>query len=378
MPKNEGGSLRMPLDASPVGNSRGLVTVLMARFSAIGDVAMTIPVIYSACRCYPDIRFVMLTRPALCGMFVEAPENLRVIGADVKGEYRGLKGLWRLASEMRREFQPDAFLDLHNVLRTNAIGFFLGLHGIRRFTLQKARARRRALTRRRNKVMLPLISQRARYREVFFQAGVPVSDRFHGLYGCRGKAPVQAFACITAPKSSPEEKWVGIAPFAAHAGKVYPPEKMAEVLDRLIAEGPEGLRVFLFGGGGSEAELLSSWAGKYPGRVVSLAGKKYGFPAELALLNHLDAMVAMDSANMHFAALAQTPTLSIWGATHPYCGFKAWGQSDDNAIQLPLSCRPCSVFGAKPCYRGDYLCLTAIRPDSIFKRVIELLEKHDQ
>ena len=85
-------------------------------------------------------------------------------------------------------------------------------------------------------------------------------------------------------------------------------------------------------------------------------------------------MVAMDSANMHFASLAQTPTLSIWGATHPYCGFKAWKQSDKDTIQLPLSCRPCSVFGNKPCHRGDYLCMTAIRPENILKRISEILK----
>lgn len=365
---------RKPEHTQPAGNSDGLVSVLMARFSALGDVAMTIPVVYSACRCYPDVSFVMLTRPALTGIFINPPKNLRVVGADVKHEYKGVLGLRRLASEMRREFRPDAFLDLHNVLRTNVIGLFLGLHGVRKYTLQKARARRRALTRRRNKVMLPMISQRARYREVFFQAGIAVNENFNGLYGGRGQAPVSAFACITQPKTSADEKWVGIAPFAAHQGKIYPPELMEEVLDRLIAEGPEQLRVFLFGGGGREAEILSTWAGKYPDKVCSLAGKKYGFPAEIALLNHLDAMVAMDSANMHFASLAQTPTLSIWGATHPYCGFKAWRQSDKDAIQLPLSCRPCSVFGSKPCHRGDYLCMTAIRPETIYKRIIELLK----
>lgn len=345
----------------------------MARFSALGDVAMTIPVVYSACRCHPDISFVMLTRASLSSVFINPPDNLRVVGADLSRGYKGVSGLRRLAAEVRREFRPDAFLDLHNVLRTNLIGFFLGVHGVRRYTLQKTRAQRRALTRKRNKVMLPVISRRACFREVFFQAGIAVNENFDGLYGGRCKAPAEAFACIASPKESSGEKWVGIAPFAAHQGKVYPPELMEQVLDRLVAEGPEELKVFLFGGGGREAEILASWARKHPGKVHSLAGKRYGFPAEIALLNHLDAMVAMDSANMHFASLAQTPTLSIWGATHPYCGFKGWHQSDKDAIQLPLSCRPCSVFGSKPCHRGDYLCMTAIRPETIFKRIIELI-----
>ncbi|MDE6541614.1 MAG: glycosyl transferase family 1, partial [Muribaculaceae bacterium] len=76
----------------------------------------------------------------------------------------------------------------------------------------------------------------------------------------------------------------------------------------------------------------------------------------------LDCMLTMDSGNMHLAAIAGTPTLSIWGATHPYCGFAAWRQSDADTIQLPVPCRPCSVFGNRPCRRRDLMCLDAIRP----------------
>ncbi len=77
----------------------------------------------------------------------------------------------------------------------------------------------------------------------------------------------------------------------------------------------------------------------------------------------------MDSANMHLAALAGTPTVSVWGATHPYCGFRGWRQKEELTVQLPMDCRPCSVFGNKPCLRGDYLCLAAIKPELILNKV---------
>ncbi len=120
--------------------------------------------------------------------------------------------------------------------------------------------------------------------------------------------------------------------------------------------------------------MLESWAAKLP-RTVSLAGKRHGFGAELALFNHLDVMLTMDSANMHLASIAGTPTVSIWGATHMYCGFKGWRQMDSDALQLPLTCRPCSVFGDKPCHRGDYLCLNGIKPEAVFAKVMEKLSK---
>lgn len=351
------------------GNAGRPKSVLVARFSAIGDVAMTVPVVYSACRCYPDVRFVLVTRPAMTAIFVDAPANLVVVGADVKKEYKGPAGMYRLVQKLVSEYQIDAFADLHNVIRTQFMGIFCRLRGIPVARINKGRAHKRALTRRNNKVMLPLISQRARYREVFYRLGLPLTEQFNGLYDGRCKADDTLYAAIARPKPAGVRR-IGIAPFAAHAGKVYPPDLMYKVVESLAAR--TDVQIFLLGGGGREQEILESWAAQLP-RTQSLAGKRYGFAAELALFNHLDVMLTMDSANMHLASIAGTPTISIWGATHPYCGFKGWRQSDADMIQLPLTCRPCSVFGDRPCHRGDCLCLNGIKPETIVARIIEKL-----
>lgn len=354
-------------------NKKAIHTALLARFSALGDVAMTVPVIYSACRCHPDVRFVMVTRPSMTSIFVDAPENLVLEGIDVKNEYAGVGGIRRLAAYITGKYSPDVFIDLHNVLRTRILAVFLRLTGIKAVHIFKPRAKRRALTRRHSKVMLPLISQRARYREAFFQAGLPATEHFDGLFDGHGSAPDCLYEAISLPK--PEgEKWIGFAPFAAHKGKIYPPDQMEKVVARFQkdADAGERLRLFLFGGGAAEQEILDRWASEYDA-ATSLAGKKYGFKAELALINHLDVMVSMDSANMHLSAIAGTPTVSVWGATHHYCGFKGWHQQEADMVQLPVACRPCSVFGDKPCHRGDYICLSAIKPDLIYNKMRERL-----
>ena len=128
----------------------------MARFSAIGDVAMTVPVVYSACRCWPDRHFVLLTRPSMVPIFVGAPANLSVVGVDLKDTYAGVAGIRRLAAMCRRTYAPHVFVDLHNVLRTRLLALFLRMHGVRSVRIDKARGSRRALTRPHNKVMLPL------------------------------------------------------------------------------------------------------------------------------------------------------------------------------------------------------------------------------
>ncbi|MDE6207273.1 MAG: glycosyltransferase family 9 protein [Muribaculaceae bacterium] len=350
-------------------------TVLLTRFSALGDVAMTIPVIYSACAAYPAVHFVMLTRPFMTSVFVNAPANLSVIGVDVKRhEYSGVLGLRRLAKEVKADYRIDLYIDLHNVLRTQILGTWLRLEGVPCVRLSKPRSERKTLTREHGKQLRPLRSQIELYADVFAKAGLPLTDTFSGLYDSRRQAPAEKFAAITAPRAEGEH-WIGIAPFAAHPQKVYPPEQMEEVVRMLQAEADKGmpLRIFLFGGGAEEQRVLDGWASRYPA-VTSLAGKKYGFAAELALLNHLDLLVSMDSGNMHLGAIAGTTVISIWGATHPFCGFLARGQSEDNAIQLPLECRPCSVFGNKPCRRGDLRCLRAIEPAQIFDKVISHLK----
>lgn len=88
-------------------------------------------------------------------------------------------------------------------------------------------------------------------------------------------------------------------------------------------------------------------------------------------MNCLDVLLTMDSANMHLGALANTKVLSIWGATHPLAGFAAWNQPASNQLSDELDCRPCSIYGKKPCYRKDLACLNHVTPDRVIAFVLE-------
>ncbi|MBQ8773018.1 MAG: glycosyltransferase family 9 protein [Muribaculaceae bacterium] len=343
--------------------------VLIARFSALGDVAMSIPVVYSLCRCNPSTRFIFITKPIQQPLFINAPDNLIVLGIDLKVKYSGIRGLYRLFCDLRKEYDIDAFADLHGVIRSYVLRALCLINGIKYYSINKGRANKRALTRSRNKVMLPLISSRARYREVFFRFGFPLEERFKSLY-VNGKADPTMFADITKPKDK-GETWIGIAPFAKHRGKIYPLDSMETVVKQLSQR--SNTHIFLFGGGDEERKVLSSWAERHD-NVISLADKRYGFPKELALLSHMDTMISMDSANMHLASLVGVRVISVWGATHPYCGFKGFKQNESDIVQLPMACRPCSVFGNKPCARGDYHCMAGIPPQLIITKVQQILD----
>lgn len=330
---------------------------------------MTVPVVYSVCRANPSTRFIMITQPVASTLFINAPANLVVVGVDTKVKYHGPAGLLRLKNDLVYNYNIDAFIDLHDVLRTWAIAFYLRLAGIPTKRLDKGRSGKRALTRKHNKRMLPLISSRARYREVFYRMGFSFDESFVSIYGA-GKADDAIFADLTKPKREGEQ-WIAIAPFAKHQGKIYPIEMMEKVVDGVSQW--DNTHIFLFGAGEHEKEILRRWADKYP-NVTTLADVRHGFPKELALLSHCDVMLSMDSANMHLASLVRLPVVSVWGATHPYCGFMGWHQDERNAVQLNMACRPCSVFGNKPCMYHDYFCLKGISPQLIMTHLRDAIE----
>lgn len=338
--------------------------ILVARFSALGDVCMAIPVVYGVCRANPGVRLVFVTKPAVTGLFINPPANLVVVGADVKREYSGVNGLRRLFSELRHKYNIDAFADLHDVLRTRMIDIFCRLRGVEAARIHKGRADKKLLTRRNDKVLEPLEESTERYIDVFKRLGLRIDTSFRSLYG-NGRGNPAEFAHIIPPKQ-PGERWIGIAPFAAHSGKIYPIHRMKEVV-KALAEIPQ-VRIFLFGGGDSERAVLAEWAREIP-HTFSMAEKRHGFAVELSLISWLDVMVSMDSANMHLASLVNTPVVSVWGATHPYCGFGGWHQNPNLAVQLDLPCRPCSVFGNKECYIGDFRCMRSIEPQMIIDKV---------
>ena len=231
--------------------------------------------------------------------------------------------------------------------------------------MDKARKERKALVRPNNKIKTPLRQVIDRYADVFRMAGLRYEAIFTSLFeGYQPDlAPIEAFA------GTKNGKWIGIAPFAKHTGKIYPIEQMEEVVASLAKTGEQ--EIFLFGGRGYEEAILEEWTYRYP-HVKNVVGH-FNLDQELVLISKLDLLVSMDSANMHFASLVGTRVLSIWGATHPYAGFYGYHQSPEDCLQVDLPCRPCSIFGQKPCLRGDWACMNKMTPEQIVTKINTIL-----
>lgn len=342
--------------------------ILVIRLSALGDVVMTIPVVYPVCRAYPDCKFTLLTSSAARQLFVDAPENLDIVPVDTKNQYRGVRGIFKLFFGIK-ERNFDAVADLHDVLRSKLLRFLFSLTGAKTVSIDKGRKEKQRLVNHEKGCFVQLKSSFERYADVFRQLGFRYSGNF---------TPVGASDCGDLPERLVRnglsgEKWIGIAPVSKHRGKNYPAQKMEQIVKLLSEKG--GYRIFLLGSP-LEKELFESWCASYD-NVFSLVPERLGFAREMKFIKQLDLLVSMDSANMHIASILGTPVLSIWGATHPYAGFLGWGLTENSVMQRDIACRPCSIFGSLPCYKGNYECLD-IPPESVAERIACIVEKNDE
>ena len=341
--------------------------ILIIRFSALGDVAMTVPVIASLAAQYPKLRISVVSRPMARPLFSRLGPNIDFMAADVANEYKGIHGLNALYRRLVAK-HPTAVADLHDVLRSKYLRCRFSLEGFKTAHIDKHRKAKRQLCAQSGKKLVQLPTSFDNYADVFAQLGYPVKLSFSSIFP-KGGADLAPLVPFVGNKGA-KEVWIGIAPFAAHAGKIYPEAKMRQLLDQLNKRHPSW-RFFLFGGG-KEREQLTQWAAPYP-KTQCVGTLLHSLDEELVMMSRLDVMVSMDSANMHLASITGTPVVSIWGATHPYAGFMGWGQPAENAIQEELPCRPCSVYGNKPCLRGDFACMTQIAPERIIRRIEEIV-----
>lgn len=329
--------------------------LLVIRFSSLGDVAMTVPVLRQLLAQHPALEIYMLSNQHFAPLF-SGVERLHFLGADLKGEHKGVRGIYRLFKECKSLLTHFAVADLHQVLRSQLLCFLFRISGYPVQQLDKGRAAKKELTSIRQKKLQQLPSTFDRYAAVFNKLGFWVDLNRNDF-------------SKTGSTSSAKLLRVGIAPFAQYREKTYPLPLMKQVIVQL--QQIAGLSIYLYGAPGAEANELAQWEIELPG-VINRAGKQ-SFKAELNEIGSLDAMITMDSANMHLASLGGVPVISIWGATHPFAGFMGWQQSMKNAVQIELTCRPCSVFGNKVCYRGDWACLENIPPAMVVAKTKAVL-----
>ena len=303
---------------------------------------MSVPVVTSLSRRYPADTFVVVSRNRLASLFFGLP-NVRFHEAEL---HNGIKSIIQLFHELRA-YHIDAVVDLQNTLRSYVLRTLFRMKHIPIYVINYGRKEKRHFILRGYKHSAPLKTEFARYADTFRQAGLESDDSFEAM-------PVneQAQASVLQRYGAKTGTWIGIAPFAKNPSNMLPYRITKEVIAHYSRQ--PNTRVYLFGAGRIECEMLRQWASIFP-NGVSVAGQ-LPLEEEIELMRSLDVLVGMDSANQHLGALAGACTVSIWCGTHPAMGFAAWKQPEERMLQTRLSCRPCTIHGTKKCKYHNFAC----------------------
>jgi len=338
--------------------------ILVIRFSAMGDVAMTVPIIRAFIQQHPTCKITLVSKPFLEPLFEHIP-NVSFIAAQVNGRHKGILGLFRLFKEIKAQ-NITHVADLHNVIRSKILRSYFKLIGIPVKGIDKGRSEKKALTRTENKVFKQLKTSHQRYADVFKSLGFEIN--INKPVSIKKRALSEKTKQLIGEK---EHHWIGIAPFAAFKGKVYPLHLLEKVITELSLK---DCKLLLFGGGEKEVQLLKDLEKNYE-RTLCIAGQ-FSFQEELELIQSLDVMISMDSGNAHLAAMQGVKTVTIWGVTHPFAGFAPYNQPTDYCILPDLEKYPkipCSVYGNK-IIDGYESVMESILPEKIVEKIQTVLD----
>lgn len=315
--------------------------ILITRFSSFGDVAIAVPLLQSIRTQYPEIQIIFVTKSSF-KKIIEIVEGVEIYTPDFQKKHKGLFGLIKLFNDLKK-YNPDYYVDLHDVIRTKILRNLFSLFTNTKITkLDKLRKEKRKLIRRKNKRLYELPKIFSQYQKAFNFLDIN-------------------YICTPILNFTETENYIVVAPFAAHENKIYPIEKMQKLLEILS----KNYKIYILGNGKNEQKL--AYELQLNSNIESIIGK-YTFEKELEIIGKAKCIITMDSANMHIAALTPTKIFSIWGPTHPFIGFTPYRDENVFYIQKDLSCRPCSVFGNKKCFRKDHECMN-ITPEEIAKKI---------
>jgi len=196
---------------------------------------MTVPVVYSLAKAYPDVRITVLSRGYARAFFEDLAPNVSFMEADVKHEYHGIRGLNALYRRLTAK-NFTAIADFHDVLRSEYLRMRFNVEGYRVAHIDKHRRLRKLLTAQHHKRLEQLPTPFKNYADTLARLGYPVTLGFRSIFPEEG-GNLNLLPAVIGPKKN-YEQWIGIAPFAAHQGKVYPERLMRQVIGMVVGRFP--------------------------------------------------------------------------------------------------------------------------------------------
>ncbi len=333
--------------------------IAIVRFSAIGDVALWVPVVQKVLATYPTLQIVFFTKKNTAFLLQNIERcSVEIIDTEV---HKSIFSIYQMAKIFNQKYNFTAVVDGHRVIRSWLFTKFL--KATLKSFITKGRTEKNKIIS--SKKITTLQQTTHRYARALAKIGLPIELQWHlPSINISSSDKTNAVLWLAADK----KPLIGFAPFAKHAAKMLPAAQLQKLI-QLLAN--KNATIILFGGGEAEVQQFKIWEQQFSNCKSAHA---LPFATQVALMSSLAVMVCMDSANMHLTALQGIPTVSVWGATHPAFGFGPVGNSH-TIIQLPnnqLPCQPCSVFGNVPCSNKQqpYACMNLLNMEAVMNKVL--------
>ncbi len=338
--------------------------ILIIRFSSIGDIVLTFPLIATLRKHFPDSRIDYVVHQEYAELLQAAPRINTIFTYD---RDTGFSGLLRLRDHIHRH-RYDLILDLHYNLRSRVIRFGFLRTPVRRIHKQVFR-RWLLIHLKWNLYHQPPLQVAEKYLQTVDHLGIPATIPPHYFTipdEVRERLSTQIQALLL------ENYRVVIAPGARHATKQWPLEYYQEFIEQIFHQ--YGWRTILLGSA-SEKPLLERLAAKFPTLAKMFPGT-LSLLESAAIIEALPYFVSNDSGFMHIAAALHKPQIAIFGPTVQEFGFYPL---NDRAIvidQPNLPCRPCSHLGSARCPKGHFRCMRDSTPQRVLTAFADLVRRH--
>jgi len=340
---------------------------LIVRYSQIGDALIAIPVINSLAKNYPNDEFTVLTNPIFAGIFSHMPKNVKLFPMIYRKKKHFLRGLiylfdrYSLLLKIFFSEKYDHVALFQNGTFDDQLQFLLSKKKSQVVKIDLKEFRSKEKLKVTGFLETPSLSEL--YIKVLSQLGYShVKNEYDA--SCYKDEVIQ-LELLKKVQVNTGLKRIGIAPFSRLKPKIYPLEKMEEIIRYFSTR--QDVQVLIFGGGDSEKAMAETWSENYE-NVISLIGK-LSFEEELYVISSCEFILTMDSANLHIASIVNTPAISIWGPSHPRLGYYPYNQLTENVVQQEIYCRPCSFFGENPCTNPDLFACMNILPETIIDKM---------
>jgi heptosyltransferase-2 len=336
--------------------------ILLIRFSAIGDIILTTPVIRVLKARFPEAQIDMVVKQEYTELVRTNPYLHKSYAFDKK---TGLPGLLKLVEQVRAT-RYDLLLDLHRNLRSALL--YWGGGAARRLRYRRPTLRR----------MLLVYGGINLYQEIN-----PVPDLYFrplkklGLDN-DGKGlelwitPEQQKKANTLLEESQvkeDEMLIGFSPMAAHTMKMWEAEGFIKLGQALVEE--YNVRIIIFGGREDRArgEKIASAIPKTP----VIACGKLSLMESAALIGRCHVLVTNDTGIMHMGVAMKRKIVAIFGPTTEELGFYPYS-TEHIVISKNLDCRPCTAIGTNICKKGTHACMKRISYEEVFTAVEKFIK----